>query len=210
MEGTKIFELKVGIFILIGIAILFLIVFSVGDINFSKKGYHINVQFNFANGIGPTAPVRLAGVGVGQVQGIRVIYSEKDKVTKAELHVWIQEGARIENDAKATINTLGLLGEKYLEIFPGTPGSAILKNDDLIIGRDPIPMERVTENLANLSDSVTTIVDRIKKGEGTIGKLLTEDAVYNDLKDTTGNFKAFSEDIRKHPWKLLSRPRGED
>lgn len=209
MDGTKTFELKVGIFILIGIAILFLIVFSIGDINLSKKGYHINVQFNFANGIGPTAPVRLAGVGVGQVHGIRVIYSEKDKKTKAGLYVWLNEGTRIENDAKVTINTLGLLGEKYLEIFPGTPGNPILKNGDMIVGRDPIPMEKVTENLASLSDSITTIVDKLKKGEGTIGKLLVEDAVYNDLKDTAGNFKAFSEDIRKHPWKLLARPRGE-
>lgn len=210
MDGTRTFELKVGIFILIGIAILFLIVFSVGDINFSKKGYHIDVQFNFANGIGPTAPVRFAGVGVGQIQGIRVIYSEKEKKTKALLRVWIQEGTRIENDAKMTINTLGLLGEKYLEIFPGTPGNPILKNDDMVEGQDPIPMEKVTENLAKLSDSVTAIVDKLRKGEGTVGKLLTEDALYNDLVDTAGNFKAFSEDIRKHPWKLLSKPRGGD
>ena len=60
MDSAKTFELKVGIFIMIGIAILFFIVFSVGEINFSKTGYKIKVLFNFANGIGPTAPVRLA------------------------------------------------------------------------------------------------------------------------------------------------------
>lgn len=209
MDNTRAFEYKVGLFILLGITILFLIVFSIGDIDISKSGYRIRVQFNFANGIGGTAPVRLAGVGIGQVQGIRIIYDEKEKKTKAELTAWIDVDAKIEEDAKATINTLGLLGEKYLEIYPGTPGKPALKNNDLIIGRDPVPMEKITENLANLSDSVTTIVDRLKKGEGTIGKLLVEDVVYNDLKDTAGNFKAFSEDIRKHPWKLLSKPRGE-
>ena len=47
MDGTKIFELKVGIFIMIGIAILFIIVFSIGDINFVRKGYHIKVDFGF-------------------------------------------------------------------------------------------------------------------------------------------------------------------
>ncbi|MDP3804562.1 MAG: MlaD family protein, partial [Candidatus Omnitrophota bacterium] len=118
MEGTRTFELKVGVFILIGIAILFLIVFSIGDINLSKTGYKIKILFGFAAGIGPSAPVRLAGVGVGQVQTIRIIRDEKAKTTKAEITAWINDDASIEKDAVVTINTLGLLGEKYLEIFP--------------------------------------------------------------------------------------------
>jgi len=208
-SNTRTFELKVGTFILVGIAITIMIIFSIGDINLSKTGYNITVKFNFASGIGPSAPVRLAGVGVGQVQGIKVIYSEEDKRSHAELRVWVQSDAKIEEDAKVTINTLGLLGEKYLEIFPGTPGKPTLKNGAVIIGDDPVVMEKLTENLVSLSDSVTVIVDRLKKGEGTIGKLLTEDARYMDLKSTAANFKEFSEDLKKHPWKLLSKPRGE-
>jgi phospholipid/cholesterol/gamma-HCH transport system substrate-binding protein len=202
MNGMKMFELKVGIFILIGIVILFIIVFSIGDITLSKSGYRIKVQFNFASGIGPSAPVRLAGVGIGQVEGIRLIYDEAGKKTRAEICAWIQNDARIEEDARATINTLGLLGEKYLEIFPGTSGKPVLKDGGMLAGSDPVPMEKITENLANLSDSVNTIVERLKRGEGTIGKLLAEDKIYKDL-------EAFVADIKKHPWKLLSKPRGE-
>jgi len=203
MADARSIELKVGIFILIGIAILFLIVFSIGDINLSKPSYRINVLFNFASGIGGSAPVRLSGVGVGQVEGIHVIYDEKEKKTKAELTARINEDIKIEEDARVTINTLGLLGEKYLEIFPGTSGKPILKNNDTIIGQDPVPVERLTENLAHLADSVTVIVDRLKNGEGTIGKLMKESEVYDDLKAITGNFREFSADLKKHPWKLL-------
>ncbi len=202
MDGIKGFELKVGIFMLIGIAILFLIVFSIGDINLMRVGYRINVLFNFAAGIGPSAPVRLAGVGVGQVEGIQIIYDEKEKRPKAKLTAWIQNNAKIEEDSNVTINTLGLLGEKYLEIFPGTAGKPIMKNGDTIIGHDPVTMEKVTENLATLSESAKIVVDRLKNGEGTVGKLLTEDKIYKDL-------EAFVEDIKKHPWKLLSKPREE-
>ena len=202
MNSTRTFELKVGIFMLIGIAILFIIVFSIGDINLSKTGYKIKVIFNFASGIGPTAPVRLAGVGVGQVQGIHIIYDEKEKRAKAELTAWINDDAKIGEDAEVTINTLGLLGEKYLEIFPGTMGKPILKNNDTIIGKDPVSMEKVTENLASLSDSIKVIVERLKNGEGTVGKLLTEDKIYDDL-------EAFVADIKAHPWKLLNKPKGE-
>ena len=202
MDSTRTFELKVGLFIMIGVAILFLIVFSIGEINFSKTGYRVRVLFGFANGIGGTAPVRLAGVGVGQVQGIRIIRDEKAGSTKAELTVWINDNVKIENDSIVTINTLGLLGEKYLEIFPGTPGKPTLKNNELIVGTDPVPMEKFTENLAKLTDSVTTIVDKIKNGEGTVGKLLMDPTVYDNL-------EAFTADIKKHPWKLLVKPSGD-
>lgn len=203
MDDSKTFELKVGVFILIGIAILFIIVFSIGDINLSKTGYRVKVLFNFAGGIGPSAPVRLAGVGIGQVQGIHIIHDAKDNKTKAELTAWINDGAKIEEDALVTINTLGLLGEKYLEIVPGTPGGAVVKPNGVLIGKDPVPMEKITENLAVLSDSVRTIVDKIKNGEGTIGKLLTDDAIYKNL-------EAFTADIKRHPWKLLNKPRNEE
>jgi phospholipid/cholesterol/gamma-HCH transport system substrate-binding protein len=223
METSKAFEIKVGAFILAGAVIGFLIIFSLGDINLSKTGYKIAVKFDFASGIGSAAPVRLSGVGVGRVDGVNVVYSDKEKKSYAEVRAWIQSDAKIEEDAKITINTLGLLGEKYLEIYPGTPGAPLVKDGAVLIGQNPVVMEKLTENLVELSNSVTTVVRRLENGEGTIGKLLTEDTVYNDLQSTMGNvkdfscdlkstgtnFKDFSEDLKKHPWKLLSRPRGD-
>jgi phospholipid/cholesterol/gamma-HCH transport system substrate-binding protein len=248
MDNIKVFELKVGMFIMAGIAILVFIVFAIGDINISKVGYPMTVTFNFAAGLGTSAPVRLAGVGVGRVDGIRVMYNEKDKKTYAEVHTWIEEGTKIEKDSIVTINTLGLLGEKYLEILPGTPGSPILEKDGTLVGKDPVLMEQVTDNLVKITDNVNVIVDRLRKGEGTVGKLLTDDKVYKNLDILLGrlsgfsenfdsfaaNLKGFSEklnsnqgtvqklltedkiykdlasfveDIKAHPWKLLSRGR---
>ena len=236
-------EIKVGIFVLIGILILFIIVFSIGDIYLAKPGYHIKIIFHFASGLGQSAPVRLAGVNVGQIEKIELFYDKQEQKTKAMVYAWIKGGSAIEEDAEVTINTLGLLGEKYLEIYPGTSGKRIIKEGDTLIGHDPVAMEKVTENIKTLSDSITTIVERLRKGEGTIGKLLVEDAIYNDIKATAGNlkdftgiikqdggvgrvlfeqgmysdfratagnFKDFSEDIKRHPWKLLSKPKGEE
>jgi phospholipid/cholesterol/gamma-HCH transport system substrate-binding protein len=243
MDNIRSFELKVGLFILTGAIILVFIIFSIGDINISKVGYPLTVTFNFAAGLGTSAPVRLAGVGVGRVDGIKVVYNEKDKRTYAQVHTWIQEGTKIEQDASVTINTLGLLGEKYLEILPGTPGSPLVPKDGVLIGRDPAMMERVTDNLLKISDSIESILEKIRKGEGTIGKLVNSDTVYGDLEGTMANFREFSAnlkdfsaklttgkgtvgrlltedtiykdmeafvaDLKAHPWKLLSRPRGE-
>lgn len=236
MDSTRAFEFKVGLFTLLGICIIFVIVFSIGDINISHAGYRVKVTFNFASGIGPTAPVRLAGVGVGRIDGIRLIYDEKGHKTKAELTAWIQNDARIENDAEVTINTLGLLGEKYLEILPGTSGKPFVKNGDIMVGSDPVSMDKVTQNLAKLSDSVVSIVGKLEKGQGTLGKLLVDDSVYTNVEGFTAKlnsdqgtvgklltddklykelevlvqtFQEFANDLKAHPWKVLFRPKGE-
>jgi phospholipid/cholesterol/gamma-HCH transport system substrate-binding protein len=201
MEDSKVFELKVGIFIMIGIAILFIIVFSIGDINLVKRGYHIKVDFNFVDGVGGSAPVRLAGVGVGQIDGLKIYFNEAEHKMKAQLYVWIKEGVKVDNEAVATINSLGFMGEKYLEIAPGA-GTEFLKDGDIISGKDPASMNRIFEKLGNLTDSVNVIVTRLKNGEGTVGKLLTDDSVYKNL-------EAFTADIKANPWKLLSKPRGQ-
>ena len=216
MDQTKVFELKVGVFILIGIMILFIIVFSMGDINVTKSVYRINIIFNFASGISLSAPVRYAGVNVGQIEAIRIIHDPKDNKTKAELKAWVEKGVGIEEDARITINTLGLLGEKYLEIFPGTPGKPLLAEGSTVIGCDPVSMEKVTEELAGMTgsfkaalesvkrvaDSAAVVMAGLKAGRGTVGQLLVEEKIYGDL-------EAFVADIKAHPWKLINKPRGE-
>ena len=121
------FELKVGIFIFIGIVILSVIIFSIGNFYSVKQGYNIDVVFSFANGIGVGAPVRYSGVQVGEVQDIKVYFDEKENRPLVRLHIWVSQNTWINENAKASINTLGLLGEKYLEIFPGTRDTRLLQ-----------------------------------------------------------------------------------
>src|SRR3989338_906732 len=110
LEGTmrdverSIFELKVGIFIAVGILIFFIIVFSIGDVYLIRKGYTVNVIFNFANGLTESAPVRLAGVNVGQVDKINIFFDENEQKTKVKISAWINnENLKIEQDSLAVI-----------------------------------------------------------------------------------------------------------
>lgn len=196
---SKTFELKVGIFIAVGILLFFMIVFSIGDVYFIRRGYHIKILFNFASGITESAPVRLAGVNVGQVDKIEVFYDENEKKTKVRLVAWINDDEiKIERDSMALINTLGLLGEKYLEILPGQEADDFLKPDEEIIGRDPILTDLFAEKLDRIADSTIVVMTRLSEGEGTIGKLLVDEKIYNDL-------EALVEDVKKNPWKLLRK-----
>jgi len=203
MPEDKNIEFKVGIFVVMGIIIFFIIVFSIGDVTFVKKGYRIYSTFNFVNGITESAPVRLAGVNVGYIEDINIYYDEKAAKTRVKLTAHINsEEVKIEKDARATINTLGLLGEKYLEIFPGAFSSGMLKNEGELTGQDPVVMENLTDTMNQLAVSATALLKKLEQGEGTIGKLLTEDKIYRDLEDLVA-------DIKAHPWKLLNKPKGE-
>ncbi|MGD2279082.1 MAG: MlaD family protein [Candidatus Omnitrophota bacterium] len=219
-------EFKVGIFIGVGIFLMFLIVFSIGDLYPFQKGYSVNVIFDFVNGITEDAPVRLAGVDVGEVKAIAIYYDEEVKRTRVKLEVRVKGDVNIETDAVARINTLGLLGERYLEITPGIE-SRFLKAGDVLIGKNPLKVGQQMEALNKIAAHIEKVLSRLDRGEGTFGKLLTDDTLYEDwkvifgrLKDGEGtigklladetiynDLEDFVKDIKAHPWKLLSKPR---
>lgn len=224
------FELKVGIFIFIGIVILCVIVFSIGNFYTVKRGYTMNVIFNFANGISIGAPVRYSGVEVGEVQDIKVYFDEHENKPMVKLFIWVSQNTLVNEDARATINTLGLLGEKYLEITPGTRETRLLKKGETLTGSDPVSTEEITRTtkelvikIGSLIDSINKIADdeefrtalkntminmeavslymkdfivAIKDSNGTIGKLIYDDKLYNDIDDLIL-------ELKNNPWKLL-------
>lgn len=197
MAEDRNFELKVGLFVAIGLIIFFIIIFSIGDVRLVKNGYRLCATFNFVNGLAESAPVRLAGVNIGHVEKIYIQRDESEKRTKVNVSLWINsENIKIENNARATINTLGLLGEKYLEIFPGTFETGFVKSGDRLIGQDPVVMETLTNTMNKLAESANIVMTNLAEGKGTVGKLLTEEKIYNDL-------EAFVADIKAHPWKLF-------
>ncbi len=194
------FELKVGIFVFIGIMLLFIIVFSIGKIYIFQPGYRIRVLFNFAGGLGDASPVRLAGVTVGEVEKINIFYDDDMMRTRVEAVAWIKKDVNIERDAIVHVNTLGMLGEKYLEIIPGAKEAGFVQEGGLLIGEDPIMIDQLVEDLRDMADSAGVVMGRLDRGEGTIGKLLKEETIYNNL-------VAFTDDIKRHPWKLLIKGR---
>lgn len=242
MSGTT-REIKVGLFVFIAFVLLAVMVFSISDFYTTQAqySYPLRIRFSFVNGIDPGSPVRLAGVQVGEVRQVRVYRDEANQQTMVEVGVRVSRDAQMEEDSVASINTLGLLGEKYVEILPGTPGGRLLTANEILIGKDSVPMEKLVDTSfravqqmekavaslnAMLGDEATResfkgmltnskeatgrlndllvqandVMGKVHRGEGTVGRLLTQDDLYRDLKDLTTDLKA-------HPWKLFFRPK---
>ncbi len=194
--GKTKLELKVGFFVFLGLIILIVFILSIGGFKTWTSGYKVNFIFNFVNGIKLGAPVRFAGVDVGAVKDIKFIYDSPDSRTKIKITSWVKREIKIPLDSTVWVNTLGLLGEKYIEVIPGRDYSRCLALNEELVGQDPMPMNEVTELVKSIGSGINQSISRINNKEGTLGKLFYDDTIYNEL-------EALVIDIRKHPWKLF-------
>lgn len=194
--GKTKLELKVGIFVFIGLVILVIFILSIGGFNTWSSGYRINLSFNFVNGVKVGAPVRFAGVDVGEVKEVELEFIPEENRSNVNLKVWIRNIIKIPSDSSVWVNTLGLLGEKYVEIMPGNDYTNFLKANECLIGMDPLPIHQLFRNAENILRNLDDGIAKIKNKEGSLGKLIYDDVVYNEL-------QALVTDVRKNPWKLF-------
>ena len=219
-------EVKVGFFVVIALVCLVGFIFSISDFSVFKKGDGLWVKFQYANGLKKGAPVRVAGVDAGHIRQIAVEYNRATHHSDVTVDVWLAEGHSIPADSTFLINQLGLLGEKYLEIMPGS-AAALLSAGATVRGEDPVPMETITKTIGSLGTRIETalgsfnsgvlteankaafsailsnaavISARLRNGEGTAGTFLMDPGVYDNLDEMTA-------DLRQNPWKLFYRPK---
>jgi phospholipid/cholesterol/gamma-HCH transport system substrate-binding protein len=205
-DRSKSLELKVGIFVFIGFVVLTWFVLWIGDFKLVRQGFTVKVTFSFVNGIKMGASVRLAGVDRGEVKDIKLTHDNEGKA-KVTIIAWVDYGTEIPQDSRAWVNTLGLMGEKYLEIIPGKDYKNVLKENEVLKGEDPTSVQEVTDLtkdvVLQVKDTLSTlqlVLGDMHEGRGTIGKLFTDDKLYTDIEEMFA-------DLKKHPWKLLYRPK---
>jgi len=215
--GKSKLELKVGMFVFIGLLLLSIFVLKVGDFKTMLSTQKINFVFNFVNGVKNGAPIRYAGVDIGEVKQISLFYSPEEQKEKVRVVGVVKKDVRIPQDSTIWVNTLGLLGEKYLDIIPGKDYENFIKPGQTVVGTDPFAMHEFSElaksiakklddsivEVQQLAGSVNSLakniddgISKVKNAEGTIGKLLYDDSLYNDLSSMVG-------DIKRNPWKLF-------
>ena len=181
-------ELKVGIFVVVALAALALLVFKAGDF-YLKPGYTIRIIFNSVSGVDKGTPVRLAGVNVGEIKEVHII-RDATGATQVEMTAWIMKGASIEEDAEARINSLGLLGEKYVEIIPGTGGNKTLSDGGTLNGKSPVGMDKFTE-------SGNRLISKMEYTFDNVNEVVADTKFKVSLKNTFGNAEGVTENLRE-------------
>ena len=239
-------ETWVGIFVVIGILLLIFMTLKIERFQIGKeRGYLLNIYFNSAAGLAKNAPVRVAGVSVGSVEKVALDQG------KAKVTFHLPDHVTIYKDAKAYLKSEGFLGEKYIEITPGTPGNPKVEPNGMIEqGAPPADVEQFLSNMSAVREDLKEVIkplgdvlksmdskkvegiitnfdkfsgqltslakdsketiekakdafsrmedigEKVKKGEGTLGKLITDETIYWDAKEVVEKVKETAEALK--------------
>ncbi len=242
----KRYELWVGIFVVIGILLLAFMTLKIERFEIRKKaGYLVSAYFDTVAGLDRDAPVRVAGVHVGNVERVGLDQG-KAKVTFRIPHQIV-----LYKDSKAYLKSEGFLGEKYIEIVPGTPSSGKVEEGGMIEqGASPADVEQFLTNMSAIRDDVKEIVkplseilkavdtkrvesviqnidkfsgklpsiatdskealqkakeafarieeigEKVKKGEGALGKFISDETIYQDARGAIEKVKETAETLK--------------
>ena len=156
-------EAKVGIFVVLGLVVLTYFTFRVSKWGgIGEKGYKLTVDFETAAGLEPKANVKMAGVPVGKVEEIKL---EGDR---ARLVLRIDKEIRIPVDSIASIQTQGLLGEKYVEILPGKQKDRVLPAGGRVANtQPPVNLDEIVRKLSFIADDVKRFTETLSSTIGT-------------------------------------------
>ena len=213
-------EVKVGLFVLVGLIILGYMTLKVERRSLkSVEGYEIAALFDSASGLVRNSEVQIAGIEVGRVKDITLSGNQ------ARVTMTVKKGVQIYSDARAVLRTMGVLGDKYIEIQPGTDrapklaaggtinntrstieldhllAKALPAMDDIrsitsslneVLGTEEGKnnLKETFTNVRKTTEDVRSITLGITHGEGTIGKLIKDDGLYKDMQATVSGLKS--------------------
>ncbi|MCM8758228.1 MAG: MlaD family protein [Candidatus Omnitrophica bacterium] len=157
-------QFKVGLFIFLGLIIFFVFVFSQGKI-LRGKGYEIKVVYNYIAGLDPGAPVRVSGYRVGEVKNI-TLSIEQDS-PQIIVTIVVKPDVKLGRHSRFLVRNYGIIGEKYLEIFPtGLKDVPLIQPGETVKGEDPLPMERFLSAGEDILKNLNTLLVSLNKITG--------------------------------------------
>ena len=186
MAKSKLVTIRVGALMAAGIAILCFGIFSIGYTSrFLRHTHLIQAHFHRTNGLQAGAPVTLSGVTIGAVDSIQ--FPRDPRANYVVVTMWIDAAAlpRVRGDSVAQISSMGLLGDKFVEITGGTLAAAPVRPDAVIAARDPIDYTSLLQkkgtsdliaNVMAISASMRTLLQEVEHGHGLLTALIKGEA----------------------------------
>ena len=187
-------KIKTGVFVLVSVVLLLLFIFLIGR----KKNMFSNtftVYANFKNiaGLKTGNFVRFAGINIGTVDEIAVV---NDTTVRVDLVLQQKMQPFIKSDVIANIGSDGLMGDKLVQLGPGSNTAPQVKEGGQIKTVEPADMDKIVgrlneiaNNAASLTGGLSELVAKINNGEGSLGRLVSSDKLAKQLESTVSSTK---------------------
>jgi phospholipid/cholesterol/gamma-HCH transport system substrate-binding protein len=197
-------QLRVGLTVLFASITLAVLIFVMSGTGgwFTHK-ITLRSFFDNASGLREGAPVRLAGVDIGNVSAIRIVKEKPMTPVEVTMKVNTKYAFNLRKDSVTLMSTAGILGETFVDVDSSTAKGPEATDGDTLTARDQPDIQDVVrssqgtlQNMDSLLKRVDRIVAFIESGQGSIGKVIYDPALYNQLNATVVEFKGLVDDIQ--------------
>ena len=187
-------ELRIGALTIAALVIGAVLIFTLtGEKGFSWQRYTLKSRFPNVAGLAKGSPVRVAGVEVGTVTEIEFADAQVD--VTFDLKTTVRQ--RITDQSIASLGSVSLLGESAIDITPATAGTPIAEYGYVKSGRSKGSVADVSEQATAAIEQITQLLKDIHDGRGTVGKLITDEQLYADIRQFTASANAITDGLQK-------------
>jgi phospholipid/cholesterol/gamma-HCH transport system substrate-binding protein len=205
MQKSLVTEFRVGIFVTAGVFLAMMIIFMLGsESRFFHRQYTIYASFEDISGLRAGAPVQLAGVKVGHVDGIKVPKDLEEKKVTVVMRINRKYMKRIRADSTATIETQGLLGDKFIYVTMGSETEPIIPNKGVIQSKVAKSLFALSEKAGNIMDNISdaskaikNMLEQVEKGEGLMHALIYDPKGEQIVRDLAGAMRAVKDVVQQ-------------
>ncbi len=197
-------QLRVGLTVLFASITLAVLIFVMSGTGgwFTRK-ITLRSYFDNAQGLRVGAPVRLAGVDIGNVTAVRIVQDKPMTPVEVSMKVNTKYAFSLRKDSVTLMSTAGILGETFVDVDSATAKGPEAADGDTLAARDAPQIQDVVrasqgtlENMDALLKRADRIVSFIESGQGSIGKVIYDPTLYNQLNATVAEFKGLVDDIQ--------------
>ncbi len=200
-------EIRSGFLVIVSAVVLLGMLLMSGQSQIFSKTRLVKISFNYIGGLEKDSPVHYAGHKIGKVSKVAF---NPDGSSTLTVTASIDPNVVLRADSQAYVDALGFMGEKYIELTPGTAGSAALEDGKPLKGTDPMPMmelvKRGTELLSEFektNKSMNNLMADLKKLMD--GNKENLDGILANLNSSSSNLNAMTRNLKYHPWKILRK-----
>src|ERR1700744_628586 len=203
MKTTSSQKIKIGLFALVGLAVLIAAMYLIGQKkNLFSSTFKVYGQFRNVNGLVIGNNVRFAGINVGVVDNIAIV---NDSTVKVSLTLTNSVKKFIKQDSKMSIGSDGLMGDKLVVIAPGgLTSTEEVKDGGQLNAVNPMDVDkimnkftRIADNAGDLIQNLSEITAKVNHGKGSLGKLLNDDKMSKDLDATVKSAKSTIQNVHQ-------------
>ncbi len=202
-EKSQKFKARLGLFVAGGIALFVLTIFIIGkQKNLFNPIFKLTATFYNVSGLQVGNNIRFSGINVGTIDNITII---NDSTVKVEMAIKKEIQQFIKSDCEVTIGSEGLIGDRLLTITQGGSETAMAKDGQKLTSIEPVETDAIMASLqvtAGNAEIITgqlaEIMSKINSGKGTLGRLIQDSAIAENLNQTMSNLNKSSKGLNEN------------